>query len=129
MFLIGTLVTVLLLAPPVVIGAFWWTSMRPARRRAKRLPDSAAIIFVRLGCVVCAMLPIVQIFEGIVRYRLGEMGSYLWFVVPGMGLLLALFALSGLLAYARGYERTVSSGMLLLSVGMLLLLTFLGTSA
>ncbi len=125
--LMALLLTVLLLAPPVVIGAFWWMSVRHPERRRGRLPDSDTIVFVRLGCIICAALPMLQLLDSIVRYRLGEMGLYLWFLVPGLGVLLALFALSGLLAHARGYERPVSSSMLLLSVGMLLLFTFLGS--
>ena len=58
---------------------------------------------------------------------MGDLGLYLWFLLPGLGVLLALVVLSGLLAHARGYERPVSSGMLLLSVGMLLLFMFLGS--
>ena len=126
MFFISILVTVLLLAPPAVITAFWWTSVHRATRRWDELADSASIVFVRLGGAISVVLPIAQLLAWIIRYRMGEAGIYLWFLLPGLGVLLALFVLSGLLTYARGYERPVSSGMLLLSVGMLLLLMFLG---
>ena len=124
--LMATVLTVLLLAPPVVIAAFWRASVRRTSRRRGELPDSETIVFVRLGGVLCAALPIVELGVCIVRYRMGDLGLYLWFLLPGVGVLLALFVLSGLLAHARGYERPVSSGMLLLSVGMLLLFMFLG---
>ncbi len=124
--LMTLVVTVLLLAPPAVIAAFWWVSVRRATRRWDELPDSATIVFVRLGGVICAVLPIAQLLAWIIRYRMGEAGIYLWFLLPGLGVLMALFVLSGLLTYARGYERPVSSGMLLLSTGMLLLFMFLG---
>ena len=121
------IVSVLLLAPPLVIAAFWRASARHVHHRYGELPDSATIVFVRLGAVLCAALPIAQLLVWIVRYRMGDLGIYLWFVLPGIGVLLALFVLSGLLAYGRGYERPVSSGMLLLSTGMLLLFMFLGS--
>ncbi len=125
--LMAAIVTVLLLAPPVVIAAFWRASVHRSHSRRGDLPDSATIVFVRLGAVLCAALPIVQLCVWIVRYRMGDLGLYLWFLLPGLGVLLALVVLSGLLAHARGYERPVSSGMLLLSVGMLLLFMFLGS--
>ena len=125
--LMAVIVTVLLLGPPIVIAAFWRASLRRASHRHGQLPDGEAIVFVRLGAVLCAALPIVQLCVWIIRYHMGDLGIYLWFILPGIGVLLALFVLSGLLAYARGYERPVSSGMLLLSVGMLLLFMFLGS--
>lgn len=125
--LMAAILTALLLAPPVVIAAFWRASLRRPNRKMGELPDGATIVFVRLGAVFCAVLPIAQLIAWIVRYRMGELGIYLWFLLPGIGVLLALFVLSGLLAHARGYERPVSSGMLLLSVGMLLLFMFLGS--
>ena len=114
------------LAPPAVLAAFWWLSVRPGGRRAKGLPDTDAVIMARLGGLVCTMLPIVQLFSRLILYRTGALGHYLWFVVPGGGLLLALVVVAGLLSYARGYERPVSSAMVLLSVSTLLLLTWIG---
>ncbi len=125
--LVATVLTVLLFAPPIVIAVFWWRSVRRGSHRRGKLPDSATIVFVRLGGVVCAMLPIAQLLVWVVRYRLGELGVYLWFLLPGLGVLMVLFVLAGMLAHARGYERPVSSGMLLLSTGMLLLFMFLGS--
>lgn len=124
--MITIILTALLLAPPVVIAAFWRLSVRRARQTPVELPDGAAIVMARLGAVACAILPIAQLFAGIFRYRTGEIGLYLWFLIPGFGVLLALFVLPAFLAYGRGYERTVSTGMLLLSTGMLLLLTYVG---
>jgi hypothetical protein len=124
--LIAAVLTFLLLAPPAVIAVFWWKSVHRASFRSGELPDSATIVFVRLGGVICAVLPIAELLVWIVRYRLGEFGVYLWFLVPGLGVLMVLFVLSGMLAHGRGYERPVSSGMLLLSTGMLLLFMFLG---
>ncbi len=129
MDLVSAISGLLLLTPPAVIAAFWWLSVRPGGRRANGLPDGEAVIMARLGGVACAMLPIVQMFAGLIRYRTGALGLYLWYVVPGFGLLLAVIALSAFLAYARGYERTVSSAMVLLSVCTLLLLTVTGITA
>ena len=124
--LMDAVLTVLLLAPPVVIAVLWRLSVRPANRRPGHLPDSATIVLARLGAVVCAALPVAQLIASIFRYRTGEMGLYLWFLVPGFGVLLAMIVLPAFLSHARGYERTVSPGMLLLSTGMLMLLTFVG---
>ena len=60
------------------------------------------------------------------RWRTGEAGLYLWYFVAGFGVVLAVFALAALLSYARGRERGVSSGMVVLATSMLLLITFLG---
>ena len=124
--LIATILSLLLFAPPLVIAAFWWRSVHRGRFRSGELPDSATIVFVRFGGVVCTVLPFVELLIWTTRYRMGELGIYLWFLLPGLGVLMVLFVLSGMLAYGRGYERPVSSGMLLLSTGLLLLFMFLG---
>ena len=124
---LSILATVLLLAPPLVIAGFWRASVRHRLPlRPGHLPDSEAIVMARVGGILCALLPIVQMVASLIRHRTGEPGMYLWFLVPFLGVVLALFALSLLLAHARGYERTVSSSMVLVSVCTLLLLTLLG---
>ncbi len=129
MDLVSLISGLLLLAPPAVIAAFWWLSVRPGGRRHNGLPDTEAMIMARLGGVTCALLPIIQLFAGLIRYRTGMLGQYLWYIVPGFGLLLALVALPAFLSHAHGYERPVSSAMVLLSVCTLLLLTLMGTAA
>ena len=116
----------LLMIPPIVIGTFWWISARPGARRGNGLPDGESIVLARAGGVACALLPVFQIFAGVLRYRTGALGRYVWYAVPGLGLLLALFVIAAFLSYARGSERRVSSAMVLLSVCTLLLLTLLG---
>ncbi len=127
MTMLSILATVLLLAPPAVIAGFWRASVRRrSRLKPGQLPDSEAVVLARVGGILCSVLPPVQMLASFIRYRTGEPGMYLWFLLPCFGLLIALFALAALLSYARGYERAVSSGMVLLSVCTLLLVTLLG---
>ena len=125
MDLISVISGLLLAAPPLVIAGFWWSSVRPGGR-TQGLPDGEVVIMARLGGFVCALLPVLQLFTGLIRYRTGALGHYLWYAVPGFGLLLALVAVAAFLSHARGYERPVSCAMILLSVCTLLLLTLTG---
>ena len=117
--------TLLLLVPPVVIAAFWRSSVLRRRRHRGQggLPDPEIVVLARLEGIACALLPIVQLLAGVIRYKTGEIGTFLWFVLPGFGVLLAFAALATFLDSARGYERLVSPGMVLVSTSMLLLLT------
>lgn len=119
------LLTLLLLAPPIVIACFWRVSLERHKHGMAGLPDAEALILARVGGVLCAVLAPLQLLAGVVRYRTGEAGLYLWYLVAGAGLLLAVMALAAFLTHARGWERKVSAGMVLLSLSMLLLITLL----
>lgn len=123
------LLTIILLAPPVVIAAFWRASLRRSVLQPARLPDAEALILARVGGIACGAVPAIQLIASIVRYKTGEAGLYLWYLVPIAGVAFTVLVLAGFLAHARGTERKVSSGMVLLSVSMLLLITFVAGSA
>ena len=123
--LVFLLITAILLAPAIIIAGFWWTSLRHHAQRPGDLPDTEALILARVGGIACGLLPVFQLVASIVRWHTGEAGLYLWYLVPVMGVLLAVTALAAFLSYARGTERGVSSGMVLLSISMLLLITLL----
>ncbi len=123
------LLTILLLAPPVVIAAFWRLSLERRKHGLAGLPDAEALILARVGGIFSAVLPVLQLGASIIRYKTGEPGLYLWYLLPGFGVLLAAGALAAFLAHARGRERAVSSSMVLLSVCMLLLITFVAGSS
>lgn len=89
------------------------------------MPDAEPLVLARVGGILCAVLPALQLLAGIVRWRTGEAGMYLWYGVVLGGVMLAVLALTGFLTHARGRERSVSSGMVLLAVSLLLLITFL----
>ncbi len=126
MDLTAILLTLLLVAPPIVIGAFWRAARHRVVRQPGELPDAEALILARVGGILCALLPVLQMGASLIRYKTGEPGLYLWYLLPGFGVLLAAVALAAFLAHASGKERPVSSGMVLLSVCMLLLITFTG---
>lgn len=126
MDLLSILLTLLLVAPPIVIAAFWRASRHRVIRRRGELPDAEALILARVGGVLCALLPLLQMGASLIRYKTGEPGLYLWYLLPGFSVLLAVAVLAGFLAHARGTERKVSSSMVLLSVCMVLLITFTG---
>lgn len=123
MTVFSILLTLLLLAPSVAIAAFWRTA-RQRQIRVGGLPDVEALILARVGGILCGVLPGVQLLASLVRYKTGDAGTYLWYLVPIGGTALAVLALTGFLSYARSRERMVSSTMVLLSVSLLLLLTF-----
>ena len=125
MTLLTVLFTALLVTPAVVIAGFWRASRQRAAQHPAAMPDAEALVLARVGGLLCTILPALQMLAGIVRWRTGEPGIYLWYAVVAGGLLLAVLALTGFLTHARGRERGVSSGMVLLSVSMLLLITFL----
>ena len=120
--------TLLLLAPPVVMGVFWRASLRRRVLGPGELPDAEALILARVCGIACGLLPALQLGASIVRYKTGEPGLYLWYLVPAFGLFLAVAALAAFLAHARGSERKVSSSMVLVAVSMLLLITFVAGS-
>ncbi len=128
MDLTSTIFGFLLLVPPLIIGGFWWMSVRPGGRHANALPDGEATILTRAGGLICTVLPLFQMFAWIIRYRTGALGRYLWYVVPAFGLLFAILVVAAFLSYTRGYERRVASLMVLLSVCTLLLMTLVGRS-
>lgn len=129
MIFLHLLLTICLLAPALVIAAFWRASVRGRALQPGKLPDAEALILARVGGVLCGLLPILQLLASILRYKTGEPGLYLWYLVPTCGITLAVLALAGFLAHARGTERKVSSGMVLLAVSTLLLITFVSGSA
>lgn len=119
------LFTAALLVPAFVIAWFWRSARLRNARHPEVVPDAEGLVLARVGGILCAVLPPLQLLCGIVRWRTGEPGLYLWYAVVLGGVMLAVLALTGLLTYARGRERGVSSGMVLLSVSLLLLITFL----
>lgn len=130
MTLLSILFTALLLAPVLVIAYFWWAARRHSKQHPEAMPDGESIVLARVGGILCAMLPVLQMLASMVRWRTGEPGLYLWYAVVLVGVVLAVLALTGFLTHARGRERSISSGMVLLSVSLLLLITFLqGSSA
>ncbi len=129
MSFLSILLTGLLVAPPFVVAVLWRVSRRQRSvqvGRRRRLPDREALVLARVGAVTCGLLPSLQMLASFERWRTGEAGLYLWYLLAGFGVVLAIFALAALLSYARGKERGVSSGMVVLATSMLLLITFLG---
>lgn len=122
------LFTVLLLAPALVIAGFWRASRQHHVQHPEAMPDAEALVLARVAGILCGLLPALQMGAGMERWRTGEPGLYLWYMVPVGGLLLAVVTLAAILTHARGTERGVSSGMVLLSISMLLLITLLQSS-
>ena len=85
MDLLSILLSLLLLAPPIVIAAFWWAARQRVDRRRGELPDAEALILARVGGIVCALLPVLQMGVSLVRYKTGEAGLYLWYLLPLFG--------------------------------------------
>lgn len=123
--LLTLLFTLLLLCPAVVIAGFWRAARRRRPVRPGFMPDAEALVLARVGGILCAVLPSVQLLAGILRWRTGDAGLYLWYGVALGGLLLAVAAVTAFLTHARGAERRVSPGMVLLSLSVLLLITLL----
>ena len=127
--LLSILFTAVLLAPALVIAWFWRGARLRAAQHPEVVPDAEGLVLARVGGILCAVLPALQLLCGVVRWRTGEPGLYLWYAVVLVGIMFAVLALTGLLTHARGPERGVSVGMVLLSVSLLLLITFLQGSS
>ncbi len=125
MMLLSILFTALLLAPALVIAWFWRAARLRTAQHPDVVPDTEALVLARVGGIVCAVLPALQLLASIERWRTGDAGLYLWYALVLGGVMLAVLALTGLLTHASGRERGVSTGMVLLSVSLLLLITFL----